>query len=266
MYKCVPVEANGSVLKVAFADPLNPAIIDELGFVFIARSRWWWPTRTTVERPMSKYYGEESGSVSDVLKELGADAEMLEEVSEVATTEDVEELASLANETPIVKFVNLVLLQAIQDRASDIHFEPFEDEFKIRYRVDGVLYEMVPPPKHLALPVISRIKVMANLNIAERRLPQDGRISYHVAGRPVDLRVSTLPTLFGETVVLRVLDRAAVSLDLEPWASRRHVRLHRPRPSSSPTASSSSPARPAPARPPRSTPACGRSTPSTSRS
>jgi type IV pilus assembly protein PilB len=111
--------------------------------------------------------------------------------------------------------VNLVLQQAVQDRASDIHFEPFETEFRIRYRVDGALYEMSPPPKHLALPVISRIKVMASLNISERRLPQDGRINYNVAGRVIDLRVSTLPTQFGESVVLRVLDRSAVNLEIE---------------------------------------------------
>ena len=114
-----------------------------------------------------------------------------------------------------MKFVNLVLSQAIQDRASDIHFEPFEDEFRIRYRVDGALYEMSPPPKHLALPVISRIKVMASLNISERRLPQDGRINFSVGSRQIDLRVSTLPTQFGESVVLRVLDRAAVNLDID---------------------------------------------------
>src|SRR4029078_4413851 len=121
----------------------------------------------------------------------------------------------LANQAPIVRFVNLVLFQAVQDRASDIHFEPFEDEFKIRYRVDGALYEMSPPPKHLSLPVISRIKVMANLNISERRLPQDGRINFPIAGKQIDLRVSTLPTAFGESVVLRVLDRSAVNLDIE---------------------------------------------------
>jgi type IV pilus assembly protein PilB len=114
-----------------------------------------------------------------------------------------------------VKFVNIVLAQAIQDRASDIHFEPFETEFRIRYRVDGALYEMAPPPKHLALPVISRLKVMSNLNISERRLPQDGRINYNILNRQIDLRVSTLPTQFGESVVLRVLDRASVSLDLD---------------------------------------------------
>jgi type IV pilus assembly protein PilB len=120
-----------------------------------------------------------------------------------------------ANATPIIRFVDLILYQAIQDRASDVHFEPFENEFKVRYRIDGALYEMAPPPRHLALPLISRVKVMANMNIAERRLPQDGRIRKNIAGRAVDLRVSTLPTQFGESVVLRVLDRSTVNLDLE---------------------------------------------------
>ena len=128
---------------------------------------------------------------------------------------DIKNLEAEANATPIIRYVDLILYQAIQDRASDIHFEPFETEFKIRYRVDGALYEMAPPPRHLALPVISRVKVMANLNIAERRLPQDGRIQKNIAGRQVDLRVSTLPTQFGESVVLRVLDRTTVNLNLE---------------------------------------------------
>src|ERR1035437_7493792 len=158
---------------------------------------------------------EETEDFSKILKELGSDKEMEREVSEAGASDDARLVESLANEAPIVKFVNLVLFQAIQDRASDIHFEPFETEFRIRYRVDGALYEMAPPPKHLALPVISRLKVMSNLNISERRLPQDGRISYTVANRQEDLRVSTLPTLFGESVVLRVLDRAAVNLDLD---------------------------------------------------
>jgi len=140
---------------------------------------------------------------------------MAKEIAEVAIKDDVTMMADLANEAPIVRFVNLVLMQAVADRASDIHFEPFESEFRIRYRVDGALYEMSPPPKHLALPVISRLKVMSNLNISERRLPQDGRISIPLGGRVVDLRVSTLPTQFGESVVLRVLDRSAVNLEIE---------------------------------------------------
>ncbi len=148
---------------------------------------------------------------------------------------------------PIIRFVDLILYQAIQDRASDIHFEPFETEFKIRYRVDGALYEMAPPPRHLALPVISRVKVMANMNIAERRLPQDGRIQKNIAGRAVDLRVSTLPTQFGESVVLRVLDRSTVNLDLEALGMPDYIlQLHPRGDSIGPTESSSSPARPVP--------------------
>ena len=114
----------------------------------------------------------------------------------------------------------MVFLLAIKDQASDIHFEPFEDEYKMRYRCDGVLYEMVPPPRHLAMAITSRIKVMSNLDIAERRLPQDGRIELNVGGNPVDMRVSVLPTMFGESVVIRVLDRTVVSLDLN---KRRHA-------------------------------------------
>src|SRR6266513_3886284 len=116
---------------------------------------------------------------------------------------------------PVRKLLNMVLLMAIKDHASDIHFEPFEEEYKMRYRCDGVLYEMVPPPRHLAAAISSRIKVMSNLDIAERRLPQDGRIELNVGGNQVDMRVSVLPTMFGESVVIRVLDRTVVSLDLE---------------------------------------------------
>ena len=120
-----------------------------------------------------------------------------------------------SEDNKVVKLLNLVLLQAIKDKASDIHFEPFEDEFKMRYRIDGVLYEMVPPPPHLALPIVSRIKVMANLDIAERRLPQDGRIELTVAANPIDLRISVLPTMYGESVVMRVLDRSNIELEID---------------------------------------------------
>ena len=126
----------------------------------------------------------------------------------------------MANQAPIIRFVNLVLQQAIKDKASDVHFEPFEDQFRIRYRIDGALYEMAPPPKNLAVPVISRVKVLSSMNISETRIPQDGRIKMTIAGRPVDLRVSTLPTQFGESVVLRVLDKSVVNLDLEALSCR----------------------------------------------
>jgi len=213
LYQCIPVEDDGSTLKVAFADPLNPAQIDEVSFVVKRDIQPVVADPAEVQKAIERHYGEEATSVSEVLKELGADAELAREAAEAS--EDISVAEDLANQAPIVKFVNLVLQQAILDRASDIHFEPFEDEFKIRYRVDGALYEMTPPPKHLALPVISRIKVMANLNISEHRIPQDGRITHNIGGRVVDLRVSTLPTQFGESVVLRVLDRSTVNLELE---------------------------------------------------
>ena len=128
---------------------------------------------------------------------------------------DLEQVAQAADDNKVIRLLNLVLLQAIKDKASDIHFEPFENEFKMRYRIDGVLYEMVPPPPHLALPIVSRVKVMANLDIAERRLPQDGRIELTVNQLPIDLRVSVLPTMYGESVVMRVLDRSNVQLSLD---------------------------------------------------
>lgn len=213
MYQCVPVGVYGSTVRVAMADPLNPSVVDELGFVIGKEIQIVVADPADIERAVNKFYTEQSESVSDILKALGADQDIAKEVAEVAS--GVTDLNDLANEAPIIRFVNLVLYQAVQDRASDIHFEPFEDEFKIRYRVDGALYEMAPPPKHLAVPVTSRLKVMANLDIAERRLPQDGRITVSIAGRQIDLRVSTLPTQFGESVVLRVLDRSTVSLELE---------------------------------------------------
>jgi type IV pilus assembly protein PilB len=213
MYQCVPLEDYGSVLRVALGDPLNPAIIDELGFVVRKEVQVVVADQQAVEKLVNRYYPEDAASFGDALKELES-----EEISAEAAGE-----ADLVNEAPIVRFVNLVLFQAVQDRASDIHFEPFEDEFKIRYRVDGALYEMSPPPKHLALPVISRIKVMANLNISERRMPQDGRINFPMAGKQIDLRVSTLPTQFGESVVLRILDRSAVNLDVEALGMPRYL-------------------------------------------
>ena len=218
MYQCLPIEAHGNAVRVVFADPLNPSLIDELSYIVRREIHVVVGDPVAVVKLIEKYYTE-TENFDDILKDLGAN-----DVKEVAqAAEDDAAAEELANDNTIVKFVNLVLYQAIKDRASDIHFEPFEDEFKIRYRVDGALYEMAPPPKHLALPVISRIKVMGNLNISERRMPQDGRISFPLAGRQIDLRVSTLPTQFGESVVLRVLDRSAVNLDLEAIGLPKYV-------------------------------------------
>lgn len=223
MYQCVPVAVEDGVVQVAFADPLNPSLLDELAFSVGREVQLVVADPNAVERIIQRYYGEDAESVTDILKELGADADIAKEASEVAAGDNAADMVDLANEVPIVRFVNLVLFQAVQDRASDIHFEPFEDEFKIRYRVDGALYEMTPPPKHLALPVISRLKVMANLNISERRLPQDGRIAFTLGNKSVDLRVSTLPTQFGESVVLRVLDRSAITLDIQALGMPKYI-------------------------------------------
>jgi type IV pilus assembly protein PilB len=215
MYKCMPLAVFDSSVQVALADPLNPALVDELAYVVGKEIVPVVADPGEVERTIARFYGDSQSSVADILKELGQDGDIAREAAEAAASGAAGDLETLANETPIVRFVNLVIFQAVQDRASDIHFEPFEDEFKIRYRVDGALYEMSPPPKHLALPVISRLKVMSSLDISERRLPQDGRITMSVGGRNIDLRVSTLPTQFGESVVLRVLDRSAVNLDVK---------------------------------------------------
>ncbi|MGH7952179.1 MAG: GspE/PulE family protein [Limisphaerales bacterium] len=222
MYRCVPVSLNNGSVKVAIADPLDPAHADEIQFAAKRDVQVVVADPSEIEKAIDRFYGQDdAGNFADILKELGSDTDMAREVSAAADNEKL--MSDLANEVPIVKFVNLVLQQAIQDRASDIHFEPFETEFRIRYRVDGALYEMAPPPKHLALPVISRLKVMANLNISERRLPQDGRINYQTLGRQVDLRMSTLPTQFGESVVLRVLDRSSVNLELEALGFPKYV-------------------------------------------
>jgi type IV pilus assembly protein PilB len=220
MYGCLPVGQANSAIQVALVDPLNPARIDELGYVLKKDIQLVVADPAQIEKSIEKFYPESVGGgegegFSEILKQLGADKEIAEEVKEVALTDNATLMENMANQAPIVRFVNLVIFQAVQDRASDIHFEPFETEFRIRYRVDGALYEMSPPPKHLALPVISRLKVMANLNISERRMPQDGRINFNMGNRSIDLRVSTLPTQFGESVVLRVLDRAAVNLEIE---------------------------------------------------
>ncbi len=212
LHRALPVAFNDHTLDVALVDPLDLRTAEDLRFALGKDIRVVVAPVDEVEERIKRSYGSDSSSMEDILKQLGETGELL---AVRGADENAQAVEAEANATPIIRFVDLILFQAIQDRASDIHFEPFENEFKIRYRVDGALYEMAPPPRHLALPVISRVKVMANMNIAERRLPQDGRIQKNVAGRNVDLRVSTLPTQFGESVVLRVLDRSTVNLDLE---------------------------------------------------
>jgi type IV pilus assembly protein PilB len=212
MYGVVPLSFDGHTITLVARNPLNYQVADELRFVlshdvFIVVAQ-----DSQIDSAVEKYYPTDITSVHDMLAEMD-----IEEKGENldAYGDSMDELENVANEAPIVRFVDVILYQAIKDQASDIHFEPFEKEFKIRYRIDGALYEMAPPPKNLAVPVISRVKIMSGLNISERRKPQDGRIQLKIGGKPIDLRVSTLPTTYGESVVLRVLDRSVVNLDLD---------------------------------------------------
>jgi len=219
LHRALPVELVDGTLRVALADPLEPSTAEDLRFALGRDIEVVVAPVEQIEDRIKIFYGSDTSSMEEVLKQLGEVGELMQlREGDGATGAETE-----ASATPIIRFVDLILYQAIQDRASDIHFEPFENEFKIRYRVDGALYEMAPPPRHLAPPVISRVKVMASMNIAERRLPQDGRIQKNIAGRNVDLRVSTLPTQFGESVVLRVLDRSTVNLDLEMLGMPKYV-------------------------------------------
>jgi len=214
LHGAMPIGAAENTIYVSLIDPLNTQAAEDLRFALGREIHLMVAPPAKVRAMIEEYYGAEVSSMEDMLNQIGDSAELT--MRDDSENEFNSALAAQeANAAPIIRFVDLILDKAISARASDIHFEPFETEFKIRYRVDGALYEMDPPPKHLALPVISRVKVMSNLNIAERRLPQDGRIQRVVNGKQIDLRVSTLPTAFGESVVLRVLDRSSVNLDLE---------------------------------------------------
>ncbi len=214
-YHIVPIEYNReqNKLTVALDSPDNFRATDDLstlmGFKVTAKIT----DRDVLESALTKYYETQDENITELIDEIQGDS-FLAEFEGRNQSIDLDELKELSESNPVKKLLNLVLLQAIRDKASDIHFEPFENEYKMRYRIDGVLYEMVPPPKYIAAALSSRIKVMANLDIAERRLPQDGRISLTVENNPIDLRVSVLPTMFGESVVLRVLDRSQAMFDL----------------------------------------------------
>jgi type IV pilus assembly protein PilB len=214
VYKLLPLSYENGVLTVVMADPGNLQALDDLrNFLGISQIEAVLAPPKQIEDAINNSYSGKQDNITDLIAELNADSTLGTHQKE--TSIDLESLQEIAEAAPVRKLINMVLLMAIRDHASDIHFEPFEDEYKMRYRCDGVLYEMVPPPRHLAMAISSRIKVMSNLDIAERRLPQDGRIELNVGGNPVDMRVSVLPTMFGESVVIRVLDRTVVSLDLD---------------------------------------------------
>jgi len=223
-YHLIPIEYNQeqNELCIVLDNPDNFRATDDLGTLMGFKVTAKITDSDALENALTKYYEarEEKEGINELIDEIQGDS-FLAEFEGRNQSIDLDELKELSESNPVKKLLNLVLLQAIRDKASDIHFEPFENEYKMRYRIDGVLYEMIPPPKYIATALSSRIKVMANLDIAERRLPQDGRISLTVQGNPVDLRVSVLPTMFGESVVLRVLDRTQVSLDLEKLGLRQ---------------------------------------------
>ncbi len=216
-YQIAPIEfdAKSRNLTIAIKSPDNFSAVDDLRLLMGFKVTAVLASESDVTEFIKKHYaGKDDVGLSSVYDELD-DRSDLAELDGRGDSIDLAEIAAAAQDNQVVRLINLVLLQAIKDRASDIHFEPFEGEFKMRYRIDGILYEMVPPPSYLALPIASRVKVMANLDIAERRLPQDGRIELQVGGNPIDLRVSVLPTMFGESVVMRVLDRSNVQLSLD---------------------------------------------------
>ncbi|MBR7104912.1 MAG: type II/IV secretion system protein [Lentisphaeria bacterium] len=200
----LPVQFDGENLYLAMSRPLDYQVVETVHFILGKPIIPVPCDPDEFDKAFLRYYPEKVDSVADIVAEFG------EHVEET----DMED-EDHANDAPIIKFVDVVMQQAIRDKASDIHFEPFEKDFRIRYRVDGALYELPPPPRSLATPVISRVKIISGLNISERRRPQDGRIQTKMNGRPVDLRVSCLPTSYGESVVLRVLDRSVVNLELD---------------------------------------------------
>ncbi|MEN8127105.1 MAG: ATPase, T2SS/T4P/T4SS family [Planctomycetota bacterium] len=222
-YNIVPVEYDKTrnQLTVAMASPDNFRATDDLstlmGYKVVAKVS----DEDSIKELLDRYYAEEDESMSELIGEIESDANLAQLAGRDASI-DLDEIKDAAESNTVIKLLNQVLMLAIRDKASDIHFEPFEDKYQMRYRIDGVLYDMESPPNYIAMALSSRIKVMAGLDIAERRLPQDGRIALVMGGNPVDLRVSILPTMFGESVVLRVLDRTQVNLQLDMLGLQEH--------------------------------------------
>lgn len=213
LYRIIPIAFKESTITVAQQDPLDIQQIDDLRFLLKYNVQPVLVEREDVANVIDKYYPGGHESVEEILDKFQQDLSISSD-SKGREIIEMEHLKEMSNETPIKSFVNLILLQAIVVKASDIHFEVFENEFRVRYRIDGVLREKVPVPVLFANGIISRIKVMAHMDIAERRLPQDGRVFLTIRGHSVDIRISTLPTNHGESVVMRILDKSAVSLDL----------------------------------------------------
>ena len=209
--RVIPLEIKNNILKVVMANPEDRATIDALRVATSADIMVYTSDTEVLDEYISKFYGQESQNINRIIEDIGEKGlEFLKEEEE-----DIGHLKDLASEAPIIKLVNLFITRAVESRASDIHIEPFEDELKVRYRIDGVLHDVESTPKRLQAAIVSRIKIMAKLNIAERRLPQDGRIRLKVGEREIDLRVSTIPVLYGESVVMRILHKEGIVIDLD---------------------------------------------------
>ncbi|EKD27888.1 MAG: hypothetical protein ACD_79C00507G0002 [uncultured bacterium] len=208
-YSIFPLREEKGEIVLGIVDILDSDLVDDIRFCFHFPFKFELMSLQDHKEFLDKFYIDETKMTS---QETGEMSYIKEDIDESLSTESSD---LSVNDAPVVVLLNNILIQAVNDHASDIHFEPFETEFKIRYRIDGTLYEMIPPPRNLAVSVLARIKVMARMNIAERRVPQDGRISIKIDNKPIDLRVSTIPTAFGESAVLRILDRSNVELDLD---------------------------------------------------
>ncbi|MDM8552729.1 type II secretion system ATPase GspE [Desulfobacterales bacterium HSG2] len=215
----VPLSLIRDTLRLAMADPEDSHTIDALKFAYSLNIEAYQGKAEDILEAIERLYGAGSQSIETIIEEADKD------IYEIAVDgdEDVDHLRDLASEAPIIRLVNRLILNAVEMKASDIHFEPFENEFKVRYRIDGVLNDIESPPARLQAAVISRVKIMSKLDIAERRLPQDGRIKLKIADKEIDFRVSTIPTLFGESLVMRILDRDTLILDLQKLGFPRDV-------------------------------------------
>src|SRR6266576_2273641 len=237
-YEVLPVKRAANTLTLAMADPTNVFALDDVSFMTNLQVLPVVASQAAIRRAIERNYENQGAAITDVLTELAEDqasnVEVVDDDEDSGGKVDVFELKESADEAPVVKLVNMVLVDAIQKGASDVHFETYEKVFRIRFRMDGVLHEMLSPPKRLESAILSRLKIMSNLDIAERRLPQDGRIKLRYNSREIDFRVSTLPTIFGEKAVLRILDKESLKLDLtqlgfDEWSLEKFsAAIHQP--------------------------------------
>jgi type IV pilus assembly protein PilB len=237
-YEVLPVKLQGNTLTLAMGDPTNVFALDDVGFMTNLQVIPAVASQAAIRQAIDRAYDSKGGGIADIVSEMegaAADVELVGGDEEAAASKvDVFELKESADEAPVVRLINMILVDAIRRGASDIHLEPYEKVFRVRFRVDGVLYEIMTPPKRLEAALTSRVKIMASLDIAERRLPQDGRIKLRFNQREIDFRVSTLPTIFGEKTVMRILDKDSLQLDLamlgfDSWSLEQFTKaIHNP--------------------------------------